>query len=57
MAVEINSVASAVGFFARFFLLVVTSAILVSEIRLTPRARVSPFNSLESFSSIAEFDV
>jgi hypothetical protein len=42
--------------FARFFLLVETSAILISEVRLTPRARVSSFNSLKSFSSIDEYD-
>jgi hypothetical protein len=40
----------------RFFLLVETSAILVSEVRLTPRARVSSFDSLKSFSSIYEYD-
>jgi hypothetical protein len=43
---------SAGGFFDRFFLLVVTSAILMSELRLTPRARVSSFGSIKSFSSI-----
>jgi hypothetical protein len=48
--------ASAGGFLARFFLLVETSAILFSEARLTPRARVSSFHSLTSFSSIADFD-
>ncbi len=47
---------SAGGFFARFFLLVETSAILVSEVRFTPRARVSSFDSLKSFSSIYEYD-
>jgi hypothetical protein len=52
----LGSVASAVGFFARFFLPVETSAILISELRLTPRARVSSFNSFKSFSSIVEYD-
>jgi hypothetical protein len=61
MALELNfttsgSGASAVGFVVRFFLLVATSAILFSEFRLTPRARVSSFNSLKSFSSSAEID-
>ncbi len=52
----LGSVASAVGFFARFFLLVVTSAILISELRLTPRARVYSFDSIKSFSSITKYD-
>ncbi len=52
----LGSVASAVGFFARFFLLVVTSAILISELRLTPRALVFSFDSIKSFSSITKYD-
>jgi hypothetical protein len=33
-----------------------TSAIFVSELRLTPRARDSSFISFKSFSSIVEYD-
>jgi hypothetical protein len=52
----LGSVASVAGFFARFFLPVETSAIFVSELQLTPRARDSSFNSFKSFSSIVEYD-
>jgi hypothetical protein len=48
--------ASAVCFFVRFFLLVLTSAILMSVLRFTPRERVSSFDSLLSFSSITVLD-